>query len=146
MHVSSKRPGHADEPRLSTNRDPSPYTGAMTEAGSPVKSTISVKDIADGIARSWQQHAGITVQMLTDTAIYLVERKLVEWVVEDAASAATSTDVFRQIRKLGIDVAIVLPMPELGRAHEELWGTGLVLYGWIDRGDNVIRFTEPEVA
>ena len=50
------------------------------------------------------------------------------------------------IRKRGIDVSLVLPMPELGRAYEECWGTRVSLYGWIDRGDNVIRFIGPEVA
>lgn len=144
--MSGKQPGHADDPGLSTNDRRCPYTDAMTEAGSPVRSPIAVEDIAKAIARSWQEEANTTVQMLTETALYLIERKLVEWVFEDAAAAAECADIFRQIRKRGIDVGIVLPMPELGRAHEEFWGTGLVLYGWIDRGDNVIRFTGPEVA
>lgn len=118
----------------------------MTEAGSPVRSPIAVDAIAKTIARRWQEEANSTIEMLTETTVYLVERKLVEWVFEDTASAVKCSDIFSQIRKQGIDVSIVLPMPELGRAHEEFWGTGLVLYGWIDRGDNVIRFTGPEVA
>lgn len=122
------------------------YTDAMTDVGSPVHSRIAVEDIASSIARSWQDEANTTVRMLTSTAVYLHERKLVEWVFESAKSAADYAEVFEQIRKRGIDVGVVLPMPELGRAHEEFWGTGLILYGWIDRGDNVIRFTGPEVA
>lgn len=144
--MSGIQPDHADERGLSTIGHQGPYTDAMTEAGSPVRSPIAVEDIARAIARSWEEEANTTVQMLTATAVYLIERKLVEWVFEDAKSAAESAHIFRQIRKRGIDVGVVLPMPELGRAHEELWGTGLVLYGWIDRGDNVIRFTGPEVA
>lgn len=144
--MSATPPDEADGHLMSTSGNRSPYTGAMAEAGSPVRSPISVNDIAKAIARSWQEEANSTVQMLTETAVYLAERKLVEWVFEDTASAAKFSDIFRQIRKRGIDVGIVLPMPELGRAHEEFWGTGLVLYGWIDRGDSVVRFTRPEVA
>ena len=144
--MSAKQRHHADQRGLSTNANQSPYTGPMTELGSPVRSQISVEDIAKAIALSWQEDGKTTVEMLTPTAVYLYERKLVEWVCGDAKSAAALTDTFEQIRKRGINVAIVLPMPELGHAHEEFWGTGLNLYGWIDRGDNVIRFTGPEVA
>jgi hypothetical protein len=118
----------------------------MTDVGSPVHSQIAVDAIANAIAQSWQGEANTTVRMLADNAVYLHERKLVEWVFESTKLAAEYADVFKQIRKRGIDVGVVLPMPELGRAHEEFWGTGLILYGWIDRGDNVIRFTGPEVA
>lgn len=144
--MSATQPDHADERGLSTNGNQCAYTDGMTEAGSPVRSPIAVKDIANAIARSWQNEGTTTVRMLTETAVYLQERKLVEWVFEDAKSAADFGEIFRKIRKRGIDVGIVLPMSELGRAHEEFWGTGLILYGWIDRGDNVIRFTGPEVA
>jgi hypothetical protein len=135
---------HAEDEGMPTARDRQTYTCGMTEVGSP--SRIAVEDIANAIARSWQDEANTTVRMLTITAVYLDERKLVEWVFESTKSAADYADVFKQIRKRGIDVGVVLPMPELGRAHEEFWGTGLILYGWIDRGDNVIRFTGPEVA
>ncbi|MCV7209910.1 hypothetical protein H7J75_14700 [Mycolicibacterium canariasense] len=107
---------------------------------------MAVEAVANAIARRWRDQADTTVRMVTPTAVYLHERKLVEWVFESTKTAADFADTFKQIRKRGIDVAIVLPMPELGRAHEEFWGTGLSLYGWIDRGDNVIRFTGPEVA
>lgn len=144
--MSAEQPHHADDRELSTTDSQCPYTGAMTELGSPVRSQISVEAVADAIARSWQGEANTSVRKLTDTAVYLHERKLVEWVFDSVKSAADYADVFKQIRKRGVDVGVVLPMPELGRAHEEFWGTGLILYGWIDRGDNVIRFTGPEVA
>lgn len=144
--MSSTPPDHADGGRMSISGDRSSYTDAMTEAGSPARSSIAADDIAKMIARSWQEEANSTVEMLTETTVYLVERKLIEWVFEDTASAAKYSETFSQIRKRGIDISIILPMPELGRAHEEFWGTGLALYGWIDRGDNVIRFTGPEVA
>lgn len=144
--MSGTQPGHADDPGLSANGGQCPYTGAMTDLGSPVHGRIAVEDIASAIARSWQDQANTTVRMLTTTAVYLHERKLVEWVFESVKTAADYADTFKQIRKRGIEVGIVLPMPELGLAHEEFWGTGLTLYGWIDRGDNVIRFTGPEVA
>lgn len=118
----------------------------MTELGSPVRSQISVEEIAKAIAVSWQEDGKTTVEMVTPTAVYLYERKLVEWVFEDVKSATQHSDIFDEVRKRGIEVAIILPMPELGLAHEEFWGTGLNLYGWIDRGDNVIRFVGPEVA
>lgn len=130
---------------MSSSSNHSPYTRSMTEAGSPARSQIALLDIADAIARRWRK-GGETAEMLTPTAVYLQERKLVEWVFEDAESASASSDLFEQIRERGVGIAIVLPMPELGRAHEAFWGTGLTLYGWIDRGDNVIRFTGPEVA
>ena len=122
------------------------YTDAMMDVGSPVQNRIAVEEIANSIARSWKGVANTTVRMLTSTAVYLEERKLVEWAFESAESAADHADTFEQIRKCGIDVGVVLPIPELGRAHEQFWGTGLILYGWIDRGDNIIRFTGPEVA
>ncbi|MDP7704290.1 hypothetical protein [Mycobacterium sp. TY815] len=137
---------HAEVTEISTARQRQTYTDAMTDVGSPVHRQIAVEDIANAIARRWQDEANTTVRMLTSTAIYLQERKLVEWVFESTKSAADHADVFKQIRKRGIDVGVVLPMPELGSAHEEFWGTGLTLYGWIDRGDEVIRFTGPEVA
>jgi hypothetical protein len=135
---------HAEYKGMPTPSDRQTYTGGMTEVGSP--SRIAVEDVANAIARSWRDEANTTVRMLTTTAVYLHERKLVEWVFESTKSAADYANVFKQIRKRGVDVGVVLPMPELGRAHEEFWGTGLILYGWIDRGDNVIRFTGPEVA
>jgi hypothetical protein len=144
--MSTSEPDHAEGHGLSTSGNRCPYTGAMTDVGSPVRRSIAVEDIARAIAQSWQKEGNTTVEMITPTAVYLYERKLVEWVFEDAKSAGESSEIFEQIRKRGIEVAIVLPMPELGRAHEEFWGTGLNLYGWIDRGDNVIRFTGPEVA
>lgn len=144
--MSAKQPHHAHERGLPTNGNQCPYTEGMAELGSPVRSQISLEDNAKAIALSWQDDGTTTVEMITPTAVYLYERKLVEWVFEDAESAAKYSQLFDRIRKRGIDVAIVLPMPELGRAHEEFWGTGLSLYGWIDRGDNVIRFTGPEVA
>lgn len=137
---------HAEDPGMLTPLFRRTYTDAMTEVGSPVHSDVAVEAIADAIARSWLDEANTTVRKLTSTAVYLHERKLIEWVFESARSAADYADVFEQIRKRGVDVGVVLPMPELGRAHEEFWGTGLILYGWIDRGDNVIRFTGPEVA
>lgn len=142
----AKPADNAEDGRMPRGATPPAYTDAMTEVGSPAHSSIGLEDIARAIASRWGDESNTTVRMLTDTAIYLHERKLVEWVFEDTESAADYADVFRQIRKRGIDVGIVLPMPELGRAHEEFWGTGLVLYGWIDRGDNVVRFTGPEVA
>lgn len=144
--MSANQPHHADDRRLPTNGNLCPYTVDMTELGTPARSRISVEQIATAIAASWQADGRTSVEMLNPSALYLYERKLVEWVFEDANSAAALSDTFDQIRKRGIEVAIVLPMPELGRAHEELWGTGLHLYGWIDRGDNVLRFIGPEVA
>lgn len=144
--MCSKLPGHADVRGLPTNANHSTYTDDMTDVGSPVHSQIAVEDIATAIAQRWQDEADTTVRMLTPTAVYLHERKLVEWVFESIKSAADNAEVFKQIRKRGIDVGIVLPMPELGLAHEEFWGTGLTLYGWIDRGDGIVRFTGPEVA
>lgn len=144
--MSPKQPNQTDVPGLSTNGNQCPYTGNMADVGSPIHNQITVEDIANAIARRWQDGASTTVQMLTPTAAYLHERKLVEWAFESTKSAADHTNIFKQIRKRGIDVGIVLPMPELGRAHEEFWGTGLTLYGWIDRGDGVVRFTGPEVA
>ncbi|MDX1884971.1 hypothetical protein [Mycolicibacterium sp. 120270] len=118
----------------------------MTEAVSPLKSTLSAVEIANAIAERWREEGTTNVEMLMPTAVYLYDRKLVEWVFEDTRSAAEFADSFKQIRKRGIDVGIVLPVAEVGRAHEEFWGTGLILYGWIDRGDKMIRFTGPEVA
>jgi hypothetical protein len=137
--------GHADESGLPSPDSRGPYTHPMTEAGSPAKSEIAVVDIANAIANRWRE-GGETAELLTPTAVYLQERKLIEWVFEDAKSASASSELLDQIRKRGVNVAVVLPMPELGRAHEEFWGTGLTLYGWIDRGDNILRFTGPEVA
>jgi hypothetical protein len=144
--MSANQRHHADNRRLSTTGNRCPYTGPMTELGSPVRSQVSVEEIAKAIALSWQEDGKTTVEMVTPNAVYLYERKLVEWVFGDAKSAAEFSDTFAQIRKRGIEVAIILPMPELGFAHEEFWGTGLNLYGWVDRGDNVIRFIGPEVA
>jgi hypothetical protein len=145
-HMSDTQPDHADQPEFSEHLPRSPYTDAMTDVESPPRSPIAVEQIAEAIAQIWRHEGDTTVEMLTPTAVYIVERKLVEWAFEDTNSAAERSDLFDQIRKRGIDVGIVLPMPELGRAHEEFWGTGLILYGWIDRGDNVVRFTGPEVA
>jgi hypothetical protein len=146
MTTSQPGPGHT---RKIGNCEPpgypAPYTDAVTEAASPVRNPIAVETIASAIARGWREE-GNTVQMLTPATVYLPHRKLVEWVFEDAKSAAESTEVLQKIRKRGIEVGLILPMPELGRAHEEFWGTGFLLYGWIDRGDNVVRFTAPEVA
>lgn len=144
--MSANQPHHADDHRLSTDGTPYQYTDPMTELGSPVRSHISVEDIAKAIALSWQEDGKTTVEMVTPAAVYLYERRLVEWVFGDAKSAAEHSDILGQVRKRGIEVSIILPMPELGLAHEEFWGTGLHLYGWIDRGDNVIRFIGPEVA
>ncbi len=137
---------HAEDTEISTALHRQTYTASMTNVGSPVHHRIAVEDIANTIARRWQDESNTTVRMLTSTAVYLHERKLVEWVFESTKSAADYADILKQIRKRGIDVGVVLPMPEPGRAHEEFWGTGLILYGWIDRGDDVIRFTGPEVA
>lgn len=141
--MSDTQPDQANQPMYVPT---CPYTGTMTDVESPVRSPIAVEEIAEAIAEGWRHEGDATVEMLTPTAVYIVERKLVEWAFQDANSAAERSDVFDQIRKRGIDVGIVLPVPELGRAHEEFWGTGLILYGWIDRGDNVVRFTGPEVA
>lgn len=137
---------NAEVTEISTARHRRTYTDAVTDVGSTVHRQITVEDIANAIARRWQDEANTTVRMLTSTVVYLHECKLVEWVFESTKAAADHTDAFKQIRKRGIDVGVVLPMPELGSAHEEFWGTGLTLYGWIDRGDEIIRFTGPEVA
>src|SRR6478609_3264998 len=111
--MSSRRHSHADDPRLSTSGTQRSYTGAMTDVGTPVHSQIAVNAIANAIAQSWQGEASTTVRMLADNAVYLHERKLVEWVFESTKVAAEYADVFKQIRKRGIDVGVVLPMPEL---------------------------------
>jgi hypothetical protein len=69
-----------------------------------------------------------------------------ESVFNDVASALEALDVLTKVRKSGVNVSVVLPIIELGRAHEELWGTGLVLHGWIEHDDGSVRFTGPEVA
>ncbi|WP_234816890.1 MULTISPECIES: hypothetical protein [Mycolicibacterium] len=144
--MSTELPGHAHDDVLPDSTNRPPYTVVMTDVGTATQSRISIEDIAKAIAQSWHENENTSVELLTPTAVYLYERRLVEWVCESAQTAAELSGVFEQIRKRGIEVAVVLPMPELGRAHEEFWGTGLRLYGWIDRGDNVIRFTGPEVA
>lgn len=144
--MSHEKPGHADGDRLPAAVDPYPYTDAMTDMGTATRGRFAIEDIASAIARSWRENENTTVEMLTETAVYLYELRLVEWVFESTQSAMQQRGTFEQIRKRGIEVAIVLPMPEMGHAHEEFWGTGLLLYGWIDRGDKVIRFVGPEVA
>jgi hypothetical protein len=119
--MNAEQAHHADGRRLSTNDNQCSYTDDMTDVGSPVHGRTAVEDIANGIARRWQDEADTSVRMLTPTAVYLHERKLVEWVFESTKTAADYADTFKQIRKRGIDVGIVLPMPELGRAHEEFW-------------------------
>ncbi|RIT08841.1 hypothetical protein D2E74_04815 [Mycobacteroides abscessus] len=120
----------------------------MIEAESPVRggSTLVSEAIADAIEAMWSHDGSTSVHRLAPTTVFLRERRLVEWVFDDVESAVSEADIFRQIRKRGIDVNLMFPIAELGRAHDEFWGSGLMLYGWIDRGDSHIRFTGPEIA
>lgn len=133
---------------MPTTRAVASYTHAMIEAESPVRSdfALAAEAIANAIEAMWSHDGSTSVQRLAPTTVFLRERRLVEWVFDDVESAVLEADTFRQIRKRGIDVNLMFPIADLGRAHDEFWGSGLMLYGWIDRGDNHIRFTGPEIA
>lgn len=122
------------------------YTGGMTEAGSPTKSSIPASVIASAIAARWNEQDSSNVEMLGPTFVYLRQRRLLEAVFDDVPSAVKALEVLTKVRKSGVEVAVILPIVELGRAHEELWGTGLVLHGWAEHADGSVRFTGPEVA
>lgn len=131
---------------MGTASPTAPYTGAMTKAGSSTRNSIPASAIAKAIADRWSSHDSSDVEMLSPTFVYLRQHRLLESVFDDAASALEALSILTKVRKTGVDVAVILPLAELGRAHEELWGTGLVLHGWIDAGDGTVRFTGPEVA
>lgn len=132
--------------RSSTGSMINPYTCAMTRAGSPTKSSVSASVIANAVAARWSEEDSSNVEMLGPTFIYLRQHRLLESVFDDAASALKALDVLDKVLKTGVNVAVILPVVELGRAHEELWGTGLILHGWIEHEDGTVRFTGPEVA
>jgi hypothetical protein len=122
------------------------YTGGMTEAGVPIRSSIPASAIATAIASRWSEQDSSNVEMLGPTFVYLRQHHLLESVFDDAATAHAALEVLTRVRKSGVGVSVILPVAELGRAHEELWGTGLVLHGWIEHADGTVRFTGPEVA
>ncbi len=131
-------------------RMPSPglvnsYTCAMTQAGSPTKS-FPASLIASAIAARWNEEDSSNVEMLSPTFVYLRQHRLLESVFDDAASALEALELLTKVRKTGVEVAVILPIVELGRAHDALWGTGLFLHGWTEHGDGTVRFTGPEVA
>lgn len=123
-----------------------PYTGAMMEAGSPTTSSIPASVIAAAIANRWSHEGSSEVEMLGPTFVYLQKHRLLESVFDDASEAFKALDVLTRVRKAGVNVAVILPLNEIGRAHEELWGTGLTLHGWVEHDDGTVRFTGPEVA
>lgn len=132
--------------RMAAGNMNNPYTCAMTKAGSPTRSSVPASVIANAIADRWNEEDSSNVEMLGSTFIYLRQHRLLESVFDDAASAFKALDVLEKVLKTGVNVAVILPVVELGRAHEELWGTGLVLHGWIEHEDGTVRFTGPEVA
>jgi hypothetical protein len=131
---------------FSPSQPPSPYTDGMTEAWSPPASLIPSDVIAKAIADRWTGDGTTAVEVLAPNIIYLRQQKLVECVFDDARSAYKMSNMFKRLRKAGAEVVIILPMSEIGRAHEEFWGTGMTLQGWIHHGDGMIRFAGPEVA
>jgi hypothetical protein len=131
---------------MSPSESTAPYTCGMTEAGSPTKSSVPANVIARAIAARWNEEDSSNVEMLAPTFIYLRQHRLLESVFDDAASAYEALDMLTKVQKSGVNVAVILPVMELGRAHEELWGTGLVLHGWMEHADGTVRFTGPEVA
>lgn len=122
------------------------YTDDMLEAGSPTKNSLPASVIAGAIAARWNEQASSSAEMLAPTYVYVHQKRLLEAVFDDADEAETALGVLRKVRKTGVNVAAILPLSELGRAHDALWGTGLTLHGWIERGDGTVRFTGPEVA
>lgn len=130
---------------ISPGRRNRTYTGAMTEAWSPIKSSIPASAIANAIAARWNEEDSSAVEILAPTLVYLRQHRLLEGVFDDAAAAREALEMLSKVRKTGVEVAVILPLTELGRAHEELWGTGLILYGWVEH-DGTVRFTGPEVA
>jgi hypothetical protein len=143
-NMTSNRPDA--QQRMTTGDMINSYTCGMTEAGSPTKSSVPASDIASAIAARWNEEDSSNVEMLAPTFVYLRQHRLLESVFDDAASAFKALDVLTKVQKSGVNVAVILPVVELGRAHEELWGTGLVLHGWIEHDDGTVRFTGPEVA
>ncbi|MEH3141313.1 MAG: hypothetical protein PGN37_14280 [Mycobacterium kyogaense] len=118
----------------------------MTDAGSATKSSVPASAIASAIAARWSEQDSSDVEMLAPTFVYLRQHRLLESVFDDAASASDALETLTKVRKSGVNVAVILPIVELGRAHEALWGTGLLLHGWVEHEDGTVRFTGPEVA
>lgn len=122
------------------------YTGGMLEAGSPTTSSFPASAIAGAIAARWNEEVSPGVEMLAPTFLYVHQHRLLETVFDSANEAEAALEVLRKARKSGVNVAVILPIAELGRAHDALWGTGLTLHGWVEHGDGSVRFTGPEVA
>ncbi|BCO45439.1 hypothetical protein MINTM008_13580 [Mycobacterium intracellulare] len=131
---------------MTTGKVNDSYTDGMMEAGSPTKNSIPASAIAGAIAARWNEQASSSVEMLAPTFVYVHQHRLLEAVFDNANEAEAALGVLRKVRKTGVSVAAILPLSELGRAHDALWGTGLTLHGWVEHGDGTVRFTGPEVA
>lgn len=110
-----------------------------------VRQRFSAAEVAEFVQRLWSR-SGEPAEVLSEVFVVLPRSGRVECVFDDLGALAKSRDTIAELLRHGIDVNALLPVPLLGRAHEELRGMGISLQGWLEAEDGTPRFISPERA
>ncbi|HEY3472602.1 MAG TPA: hypothetical protein VGL47_46220 [Amycolatopsis sp.] len=96
---------------------------------------------------SLAEHLGNTVAATALGPVILVPRlRHAECVLATAEPWMSARHALRALVDQGWVVNALVPLGELGTAHEVFRGLPLRLQGWWERDDRVLAFTDPEVA